>query len=305
MSQYNEQSKQPKILIVDDDPVNADMLKYALAKENKVEIASTGKEALATCFRSPVPDLIILDIQLPDFDGFEIITELKASEETKHIPVMFVTAREGADDQVKGLELGAMDYIIKPYVLPIVVARVRNQLALKQKNDLLERLVSMDGLTEIPNRRFFEQMLDREWRRGMRMLQPLSIIMMDIDHFKAFNDNYGHRQGDNVLIAVARCIDSCVHRGADLVARYGGEEFVALLSDTKIQSACQLAEGIREKVESLAISHEYSSASSVVTISCGVATLTPSRGIMVDELINAADKQLYCAKNSGRNTVCS
>ncbi len=292
-----------KILIVDDVSTNIKILGQAMRQEYDISIGINGQKALEIAVSEHPPDLILLDIMMPGMDGYEVCQRLKNDPKTRDIPVIFITTKDEIEDETKGLGLGAVDYIVKPFRLPIVLARVRTHLILKRKTDLLESLVSIDGLTEIPNRRRFDEMLDHEWRRTMRVAAPLSMIMMDIDFFKNFNDNYGHAVGDECLRKVAHTLEYSIKRASDFVARYGGEEFAAILPETTIEAALTIAERIRSNVENLAIPHAFSHVSEHVTLSLGAATLIPTGAMAPNNLIEAADKALYKAKEAGRNRV--
>lgn len=292
------------VLIVDDEPGNVQALAKLIKDENRVQVANNGEKALAIATGDQGPDLILLDIQMPDMDGYEVCRRLKEEPQTAAIPVIFVTARDSAADEERGLLLGAVDYIAKPFHPPIVRARVRTHLDLKRKTDLLERIAWIDGLTDIPNRRYFDDQLDKERRRAQREGHPLAVIMMDVDHFKAFNDHYGHGAGDTCLQQVAQVLRGATGRAADLVARYGGEEFVALLPGTDAAGAAEVAERLRAGVEGLAIPHAHSSTASVVTLSLGVAELAPDAGEAgASQLLLRGDEALYKAKKAGRNRI--
>jgi diguanylate cyclase (GGDEF)-like protein len=292
------------ILIVDDEPVNLKVLGQALSGNYRVQTAINGRLALDIINAESPPDLILLDIQMPDIDGYEVLITMKQSDKTKSIPVIFITGRDNAEDEARGLELGAMDYITKPFNIPVVMARVRNQLALKQKELLLEKLVSIDGLTEIPNRRNFDEVFAKEWRRAVRSHIPLSMIMIDIDYFKLYNDNYGHSKGDSVLKQVAELLLNSLKRGGDFVARYGGEEFVVLLPEIELHSAKFIAEQLRSAIEDAQIPHLHNKIADIVTISLGLAYCIPHDGVEPLMLQNKADQMLYEAKHKGRNQVC-
>jgi diguanylate cyclase (GGDEF)-like protein len=294
--------KKQSILIVDDVPTNIRLLVDALRMDYKVFLAKDGVSALRVAFQE-LPDLILLDVMMPEMDGFSVCQKLKADERTWNIPVIFITARTRTDDELRGLELGASDYITKPFVLPIVKARVRTHLDLKRKYDLLESLASLDGLTEIANRRQFDDTFDKEWRRGMRSSRSLSLIMMDIDFFKLYNDHYGHTAGDECLRMVAHAVADCLSRAGDFAARYGGEEFVALLPETGIEGAVKMAKAVHAAVNSLRIPHAKSLASGHVTLSLGAAAIVPSPEATPGALVNAADGMLYEAKRAGRNRM--
>lgn len=289
------------ILIVDDTPSNIFMLLEALEEQHKVIVAKSGQEALEQA-KAHMPDLILLDAMMPEMDGFEVCRRLKDNEQLKDIPVVFVTALDDNLDEEKGLQLGAIDYIRKPFHLPVAKARIRNHLRLKRKSDMLDELVRIDGLTDIYNRRGFDEALEREWRRCMRQNVPLSLLMLDIDNFKHFNDRYGHANGDACLIKVAQTVNITARRSGDFIARYGGEEFAALLPETPLDSAKLIGEKIRQAVAGLGIVHEYSGGCGHVTVSLGVCSMVP-QGEDFLELVRCADSALYKAKNEGRNCV--
>ena len=293
------------ILVVDDVPVNIKVLGESLKEEYRVRIATDGKRALDIAGSENPPDLILLDIMMPGMDGYETCRRLKANERTRNIPVIFITAKSLEEDETRGLEVGAVDYITKPFSLPIVHARIKTHLELKRHRDLLENLSSHDGLTGIPNRRRFDEALDLEWRRSGREAYAISLIMIDIDHFKAYNDNYGHIAGDECLRRVADCLFTMVNRPGDLMARYGGEEFAGILPMTGLKDAARLAEKMLTAVGGLAIPHLYSPTCDRVTISLGVATACSGGGMKSVALVEGADDCLYRAKNDGRNRVVS
>ena len=294
--------RKPTVLIVDDDFINKEILAHGLQNDYRILQASSGIEALELA-ESEVPDTVLLDIVMPDMDGYEVCRKLKTSRRTQKVPVIFSTSKCSDEDEVLGLTMGASDYITKPFNMALVRARVRNQVLLKQKTDLLEQLASVDGLTEIPNRRSFDEMFEQEWRRAMRSEYPVALAMIDIDCFKQFNDNYGHTAGDDCLAAVARVLSGVANRAGDFVARYGGEEFVFILPNCEIGPAENMAEKAREAVEGLQIKHGHSSAGDVVTVSIGVSSMMPKQDQSRKELIDSADERLYLAKQSGRNMV--
>ncbi len=302
-----QQCSRQLVLIVDDQRLNVRLLGAALEGELDIVEADSGEAALVRARQIPQPDLILLDITMSGMDGYEVCRLLKGSDETRHIPVIFATAKDDVAAETRGFELGAVDYINKPFKLPVVQARVRTHLRLKRQSELLERLVTIDGLTEIPNRRRFDEHLDVAWRSGVRSRQPLSVILMDVDHFKLFNDNYGHAAGDRCLCRVAKALEAALGRPTDLVARYGGEEFVAVLSNTDLEGASLVGERLRAAVEELAIPHAHSSAGAMVTISLGGAAVIPfhegHEELVAGDLTHAADLGLYAAKESGRNRV--
>lgn len=294
--------KKAKVLIVDDDPLNRLVLEKTLADEHEVFLVESGEKAL-TFLKTTTVDLIILDIVMPGINGYEVLVQLKENPVTQTIPVIFISANTSHDDEAKGFDLGAMDYIAKPFSTVIVRARVRNQLLIKQKNDLLEMLASIDGLTEIPNRRYLDENLSREWRRSRRSSTPLSVILMDIDHFKRYNDCYGHRAGDDCLKRVAHALVGECQRGCDFVARYGGEEFAAVLPGMGKQEALVFANKLRDAVNSLYIPHKASLNAEHVTISLGIATTETGQIYAEQVLLEEADLGLYQAKDSGRDQI--
>lgn len=294
--------RKQRILIVDDVRLNTKILESALGDEYELSIASNGKEALAMV-RTEMPDLILLDIIMPEMDGYEVCAELQRNEKTRDIPIIFLTALEGDENEAYGLELGAMDYIRKPFNVPVVKAKIRNHLELKKYKDLLKRDIRIDGLTRVANRRRFDEAFEEEKGRSIRSGNPLSILMIDIDLFKAYNDAYGHLQGDDVLRLVAKTLEKSLRRPGDLLARWGGEEFVALLPDTDMDGAYIVAEQLRKAIQDLGIVHEQSSIKRVITVSIGAATSVPGDQSSYRNLLQWADEAMYSAKDLGRNRV--
>lgn len=293
------------ILLVDDSPLNLKILGEALKSQYRIRLATNGQKALEIANSSSPPDLILLDIMMPDIDGYEVCRQLKAKQKSQNIPVIFITAMGEEKDETRGLEIGAVDYITKPFSLPILKARVKTHLELKRHRDILENLSALDGLTGIPNRRRFDEVLLLEWSKALESSQNLSLIMLDIDHFKLFNDNLGHVAGDHCLKHVAAALEKMTCRPHDLVARYGGEEFCIILPDTRADGALIVANRIFHQFESLEIPHAISPVSKYVTCSIGVATIIPDDKSNIELLLNTADKCLYRAKEHGRNCVKS
>ena len=287
------------ILIVDDMPINLKILIEVLGDRFEIVFATNGRDALAVAEVNQ-PDLILLDIQMPDMNGYEVCKALKLRARLEGVPIIFLTAMSQQEDEVAGLKLGAVDYITKPFNPDIVRLRVNNQLELKRYRDERAKLALLDGLTGIPNRRAFDEQLRREWFRALRNQTLLSLVMSDIDFFKAYNDAYGHLGGDDCLKQVATALFASM-RLSDFAARYGGEEFVCILPETDNEGALITAERIRINVESLKIPHGESSVSPFVTLSLGVATLKLTEDFTPDSLIKMADTMLYMAKNKGRN----
>ena len=292
----------PTILVADDTPSNVELLGMVLGEDYEVLVAINGREAVELAL-AETPDLILLDVLMPVLDGFEACRMLKADHRTAHIPVVFVTAVDREAEETRGLDLGAIDFISKPLSPAVLKARVRNHLELKRQRDILAGFSFLDGLTGIVNRRRFDQVLDMEWRRGIRSGAFLSLIMMDIDHFKRFNDAAGHLAGDDCLRKIAQCLAGVVQRPGDQIARYGGEEFACILSETDTAGAKMVAERIQSALADLALPHPSSTLSPFVTLSMGVATTVPRFDQGTESLIQLADQGLYQAKEAGRNRI--
>ena len=288
------------ILVVEDDPATQQLLTTVLGDDWNVLTAESGASAISVA-TDERPDLILLDVGLPDMEGFDVCSQFKSDPRLVSIPVIFLTSHASPDSEIKGLEVGGIDYITKPINPPVLRARVRNHVELKHSRDALEKLARLDGLTGLTNRRSFDTALGREWRRSARTRQNISVIMMDVDHFKLFNDTCGHGAGDDCLRRIADATKGALQRPADFVARYGGEEFVALLPDTTLEGAMAVAEGIRTAVGALNIPHSATSSAPHVTVSLGVATCVATNSPNPNSLVEAADVQLYAAKNEGRN----
>lgn len=291
------------LLVVDDEKQNRLLLTELFDGQYRIIQAKNGVQALEKA-RQHQPDLILLDVLMPEMDGMAVLHELKRDGSTRHIPVIFVTALDSAADEEKGLDLGAVDYISKPFHPPIVRARVRNHLQLVHQRRLLEQLAALDGLTGIPNRRQFDTALEREWRRCRRNAQPLSLIIADVDFFKKYNDTLGHASGDRVLQEVAATLRQGVRRPADLVARYGGEEFVLLLPETCAANAQLLARNLLNLLQQKALPHPASDVGPHITLSMGGVTAIPAGDAPDPEFFQRADAALYAAKAQGRNRVC-
>ena len=291
------------LLLVDDSKTVCHLLGNLLGPHYRVLTAETGEDGFTLAMNCK-PDLILLDVLMPDMDGFAVCRRLKRDSRTREIPVLFLTALGSEADEMRALEAGGIDFILKPICPPVLAARVRNQLELKHHQDRLRNLSLLDGLTGIANRRRFDQYLEMEWQRCSRNGQPLSLVMGDVDFFKAFNDGYGHGRGDECLRAVARVFAMALRRPADLAARYGGEEFVCVLPETDQEGARIVADQIMAQMEELALPHAYSAVAGRVTVSVGVATVErPSLGRSWKTLAEEADLYLYEAKRRGRNRI--
>ena len=293
-----------RVLVVDDERVNRATLSAVLKDDHQVILAKSGEQALERLSIDAEIDLILLDVLMPDMDGYEVLRQIKATDATKDIPVIFISALNSIGDEERGLSLGASDYIGKPFSPSIVKARVSNLLRYVRQRKLLETLAGRDGLTEIANRRTFDQALEQEIGRSARSGQSFSLALLDVDYFKQFNDRYGHAQGDEALKAVARLMTHALRRPADVVARYGGEEFVFILPDTDAHGGQDVAEAIRQAIQDMAIPHEGSRVCSHISASIGGITVVGDSAICPTHLIQLADDQLYKAKQKGRNRVC-
>jgi len=288
-------------MIVDDDPLVIRTLAGILDGMGDITFAKDGETAVRKAWESNI-DLILLDAEMPGLSGFEVCQRLKHSPETAGITIMFVTSHSDAGHETRALELGAVDFISKPVSAPVVRARIATHLTLRRQTALLTRLAMLDELTGIANRRRFGETLDAEWRRAQRTGRPLSLMMIDVDHFKAYNDFYGHPAGDACIRAVAKVLEASVRRPADFVARYGGEEFAVLLGDSDgDDGALRVADAIHRALHSTAMPHAASPVAPHVTLSIGIATSHPSGHDGPAVLVRAADQALYRAKSSGRN----
>ena len=297
---WDDIAKKGRILIVDDAMENIQILHHALQDEHDVLFAMNGDKALHIA-QEQLPDLILLDAVMPDMDGYAVCAALRASDVTRDIPIIFITALKTPEDETRALDAGAADFISKPVNAAVVRARVRTQLTVKRQSDALRELTLTDGLTGAANRRAFDEAFDTEWRRCARAKLPISLIMVDIDHFKNYNDAYGHQEGDACLQQVSQAMRRAAKRPQDLVARYGGEEFAILLPHEDINGAKAVARKVLEEIACLGIAHERSTAGPWVTVSMGVASMTPSEEREPSMLLKNADALLYEAKAAGRN----
>lgn len=318
-----------KILVVDDRPENLLVVESVLdGLEIHIFKATSGNDALALMLDHDF-GLVILDIQMPEMNGFEVADLMKCKEKTRHIPIIFLTAIYKEEASVfKGYEVGAVDYLFKP-IQPVILRskvkvfmnlykqkvelkrqaiiledRLKELLELQEVKMQLENLSQMDGLTGIPNRRTLDQFIKKHWEVSKNGSLSISFIMIDIDYFKSYNDNYGHIQGDQCLIQVAEVLRKTMEKETDcLVGRFGGEEFSVVLPNRDQQETVQFAELIKQNLQHLAIAHEYSSLCDHVTVSIGTISIIPTEGVTIKEFIDCADKALYEAKRRGRNCV--
>ena len=285
------------ILIVDDVTPNLELLGSILKDEYDIKIALNGKRALELALMDPHPDLILLDVEMPDMDGYQVLEKLKTHQKTKYIPVIFVTGSDSAQEEEKGLLLGAVDYITKPIRPLIVKARIRTHLTLKYQRDELVYQSSHDQLTGLYNRHHLAQEGNRKYARAKRHNEDFCVIIVDIDHFKNVNDTYGHLIGDEILKAVGKQLEQN-KRIEDFVARYGGEEFIILFDNCNLEDAKFKANILRLRIQNLIPEGIKISAS------FGVAQLNPDKHETFELLIKDADTALYKAKENGRNRVC-
>ncbi len=303
------------ILLVDDEPGMIQLMARILSGIGQLRFATSGAAALQRA-REAVPDLMLLDAEMPGMSGFQVCEAMKLDPALCDVPVIFVTAYSGNEFELRGLDIGAVDFIAKPISEPLLLARVRTQLRVKHLTDELRRIATIDALTEVSNRRAFDKSLGCEWMRGLRAGTPISLLLVDVDHFKLFNDRYGHPAGDGCLRSVAQALRGACLRPADLVARYGGEEFALLLPHTPRAGAEHMAKRALDAVASLGVPHEASPTAQTVTVSVGVGSydehspcwIERAAGPVVyapstrtaDDLIRCADQALYDAKRGGR-----
>ncbi|MGJ0318798.1 diguanylate cyclase [Aliarcobacter cryaerophilus] len=293
--------KKPTILVVDDMTTTLLLIHDLLKDTYEVKIAKSGTKALEILESPNDIDLILLDIEMPEINGYDVCKRIKNNETIKNIPIIFITGRTSQEDEEYGLNLGAIDYITKPFNKAIVKLRIKNYLDLKIKNDMLEKLSMYDGLTNIRNRRFFDETFEKTFNEIKRDKKSLAVLMIDIDFFKPYNDNYGHGQGDETLRKVAKALEKTIKRASDFVARYGGEEFVILLKDINKNGVEAVANNLLNAVRELKITHEFSKIENYVTISIGASFYNSNSDVTKLELLLKADETLYSVKNSGRN----
>ena len=292
--------KSMKVLIIDDDVDSLAIARLRLKKDGYILVsAGDGAEGLAKA-RETDPDLILLDVQMPGKSGYEVCEDLKSDPDLCNIPVIFLSAADDISEKVKGLDLGAVDYVTKPFDIFELRARVRAALRTKRLQDLLLMYGEVDSLTEIYNRRVLMERLQQEWDRSLRSNTVFSFIMADIDTFKNVNDTYGHPVGDDVLEKIAHILKHSIRSG-DIVGRYGGEEFGIIMVNSTAQEAFSAADRYRQEIEKIVFRAKKESFS--VTCSFGVADSSGKDSS--DILVAAADSAMYEAKENGRNKVCS
>lgn len=295
-----QKNKKNLILIVDTDTDALRRLGDLLKSLGDVIFATSGKAGhFMACHRKP--DLVITQLQLGDISGLELCKRIKSHRESKECSVIMIADANRRDLELAALEAGSVDFITSPFQPQVMQARVRTHIMLSRRQNLLQVLADRDGLTEVYNRRYFESQARVELKRHFRQQQALTLALLDIDHFKPYNDAYGHLQGDLCLREVAHAIGGGSRRPGEFVSRYGGEEFAVVLPNTNLQNAHKYGRWICQQVLSLAIPHGHSETVPFITISAGIATVIPGAGTTLENLIATADSALYLAKESGRN----
>ena len=290
-----------KILIIDDSLVQANVLKNILHDDYEVTVTGSAVEGLRLA-TSGSYSLVLLDVIMPDMDGFALLKALQEEDATRNLPVILITSLSEAEHEVKGLILGAVDYIVKPFNPLVVKARVNTHVKLHRYRTQIERQAMVDELTGLANRRRYDRYCLQKWSDSIRLGTTFSVCMFDIDKFKLYNDFFGHPAGDKVLATVAKCISSHLQRSTDFTARYGGEEFVAIIQGGSAQDNFAHLQKIRRDLEGLQIPHAPD-AGPWVTVSIGGVTVLPKAGDIYQNYLKTADAMLYDAKSFGRNTV--
>jgi len=288
------------LLIIDDSVSNIRMLANILQDKASVLFATSGESGLQIA-RERHPMLILLDVEMPGMNGYEVCQALKSDDATRDCAVIFVTGHIDNASEIRALEAGAVDFLAKPLNPPVVRARVQTHLTQRQNAELLKTLASRDGLTGLYNRRYLDHQFAVEWRRHLREHKPIGLALIDIDHFKAYNDGYGHLEGDACLRLVAQTILQNTKRPGEVVARYGGEEFAVILPNTSLTDALKYGQRICEQVRRRQLQHKFSDTCEYVTISVGVTSISPEARQTSNEMYLQADAALYVAKRGGRN----
>ena len=297
--------KKPTILVVDDMTTTLLLLHDLLKDTYEVKIAKSGTKALEILESPNDIDLILLDIEMPDINGYDVCKRIKNNETITHIPIIFITGRTSQADEEYGLNLGAIDYITKPFNNAIVKLRIKNYLNLKIKNDMLEKLSMYDGLTNIRNRRYFDETFEKTFNEIKRDKKSLAVLMIDIDFFKQYNDSYGHLKGDYALESVAKAMKKCCTRSTDISFRLGGEEFGLIYIASNQKEALVFAKKIQDEIHNLKIEHKSSKVSSYLSVSIGLFFSENIRDFSKDDIYQRCDDALYFAKKAGRNNIYS
>ena len=290
-----------RILIIDDSPTQADFLRSILCHNYDITIVNVAEEGLR-CAKDGSFSLILLDVVMPGMDGFDLLKKLQEEVVTRHTPVILITSLADEASEERGLTLGAVDYIRKPFRDSIVLARVNTHVKLYCYRIQVEQQAMVDQLTGVANRRRYDICCRNKWQDAIRLKAPISLCMFDIDKFKLYNDTFGHPAGDRVLAEVAQSVSRLLRRSTDFFARYGGEEFVAILLGDDAETAFSHMRKVRAAVEDKKIPHN-SDTSPWVTVSVGGVTVRPRYGDSYDTYLKIADTMLYDAKRFGRNQV--
>ena len=321
------QDRKITVLLVDDQVMIAEAVRRSLASEDNLNFHHCQDPAKAIRLAAEIkPTVILQDLVMPEIDGLMMVRYFRVNKATAKIPIIVLSTKEEATIKSEAFKMGANDYLVKLPDKVELIARIRyhsqayitqlerdeafralevSRAKLADANRDLQKLSSLDGLTGIANRRSFDETIQKEWQRAIRNAKPLSLVMIDIDFFKLYNDHYGHQGGDDCLKNVADMLNTALQRETDFLARYGGEEFAVILPDTELDGAIKVAEAMRESIHSMEMPHAKSKISEFVSISIGVSSVVPQQGTEPDILIGAADQTLYKAKEDGRNQVKS
>lgn len=292
----------PLVLIVDDEKVNLKLLSDLMQNEARIMLAKNGKQALEKAQKN-IPDLILLDVVMPDMDGFDVLKELKARTATKMIPVIFVTGLSDVQFEEKGIALGASDYILKPFHDAVIKARVKLHLQLVRQRKMLEKVALLDPLTELPNRRKFEEMLNIEWRLALRTGAWLSIGLLNLDAFKRVNEQFGYAKGDDYLMCIAGSMVQQLKRAKDFIGRYSGQEFVFLLPATDEVGANNVIQRCQSALDSLRLS-THADTDAHLTACIGGLSIEPNMQDDLSDITSRVDQLLYQARQKGPGSVC-
>ena len=294
-------SARATVLVIDDQPLNIQTVYSMLSQQYEVLMATSGEAGIALCLAQQ-PDIVLLDLVMPEVDGMQVAARLKQDPRTAAIPLIFITASTDAQEESACWQAGAVDFVSKPLNPLTLRHRVQVHLTLRRQADALQRLAYLDGLTGIPNRRYFDQQADTALALARRSGEPLTLMLGDVDFFKRYNDLYGHQAGDACLTQVAAALQAGLRRPGDFVARYGGEEFALLLPGLAQADALRLAQHLCQQVRALQVPHAAGTAAGVVSLSLGVAC--GDGHASVADLLARADAQLYLAKGAGRDRAC-
>jgi diguanylate cyclase (GGDEF)-like protein len=290
------------VLIVDSSSLVLNTIYNVLSPEYRVECAMSGYEALEVLSTKAI-DLALIDSSLPDINGYNLCRQMKKNDHWQDIPVIFLSDQKEIQNQLVGFSLGAIDYMIKPIEPLLLKARLKNYISLKKYYDKLKRQSLFDELTKLPNRRYFYKVIKQEWKMACTKEMCISLLFLDIDFFKEYNDFYGHVAGDVCLNKIAKALKKSIHHTHDLAARYGGEEFVIILPHTRMDGAIQVAQYVRSNIDALAIRQAETIPFSYITVSVGVTSIIPKNKCKVLDFIRLADKAMYQSKKRGRDQI--